>query len=119
DEQVKIRGYRIEPREVEAHLLAIDGVRQAAVLARDFGGPSKELVAIVTGPGDLDVDDLREQLKRILPDYMVPSFIRQAPKLPLNANGKVDRKALTAPIEARVASRKTHEPPAAETERRL
>jgi amino acid adenylation domain-containing protein len=119
DEQVKIRGYRIEPREVEAHVLALDGVRQAAVFARDINGLSKELVAIVTGAADLNVDDMRQQLRRVVPEYMVPSYIRQMPKLPLNANGKVDRKVLTAPIEARGTSRKPHEPPATEIERRL
>jgi amino acid adenylation domain-containing protein len=119
DEQLKIRGHRIEPREVESHLLAHAGVRQAAVFAQDFGGPSKELVAIVSGPGALDVDALRAQLKRALPEYMVPSYIGHTPKLPLNANGKLDRNALTAQIEGRRAQRKSYEPPATETERRL
>jgi amino acid adenylation domain-containing protein len=119
DDQVKIRGFRIEPCEIETHLLGIEGVRQAVVLARGPNGPSKELVAYVTGPRAAAVDDLRAQLKTALPDYMVPSHFVPLSHLPLNANGKVDRHALPDPAEARAAGRKSQQPPSTETERRL
>jgi thioesterase domain-containing protein/acyl carrier protein len=119
DDQVKIRGYRIEPREIEAHLRGLDGVRQAVVLARDLGGLSKELVAYVTGPRAADVDIVRAQLKATLPDYMVPSYLVPLSHLPLTANGKVDRHALPDPAEARAAAHRTYQPPRTETETRL
>ena len=75
DGQVKIRGYRVEPPEIEHHLIKDRSVREAVVLAKDLGGPSPELVAYVTGDAELDVNELREQLKRSLPDYMVPSYV--------------------------------------------
>lgn len=119
DDQVKIRGYRVEPREIETHLLKTGDVREALVLARDFGGSSRELVAYVTGPDELDVDDLREHLKRTLPDYMVPPYFVRLSRLPLNANGKADRKALPVPHNIQFKSQKTYEPPKRETEKQL
>lgn len=98
DQQVKIRGFRIELGEIETQLLALPAVRQAAVLAHDgSGGP--QLVAYVALQ-DQDEDDtirLKEQLARILPEHMVPSVIMVLDALPLNANGKVDRRALPVP----------------------
>ncbi len=119
DEQVKIRGYRIEPSEIASHLLKRVEVREALVLAKDFGGNSKALIAYVAGPDDLDANDLREHLKRMLPDYMIPPYFVRMSKLPLNANGKVDRTALPDPLEAQQAAGKTYVPPATETEKQL
>jgi amino acid adenylation domain-containing protein/non-ribosomal peptide synthase protein (TIGR01720 family) len=91
DDQVKIRGYRVELGEVEAAILAHDDVRQAAVVA-DSSGPLRRLVAYVVGPADL-----REFLKRRLPDYMVPAVIVPVDDLPRTVNGKLDVRALPAP----------------------
>ncbi|TDB89385.1 amino acid adenylation domain-containing protein, partial [Actinomadura sp. KC216] len=90
DEQVKIRGFRIEPGEVEAALAAQPGVRRAAVAAH-----GSRLVGYVTG--DVDVDDLSERLRALLPDYLVPAELVVLDELPLNPNGKVDRRALPEP----------------------
>ncbi|MGC4060228.1 MAG: amino acid adenylation domain-containing protein [Aquabacterium sp.] len=98
DHQVKVRGFRIELGEVEAQLLARDGVREAVVVAQS--GPSgTRLVAYVSGDAgaDLDAAKLRQALGQDLPDYMVPSVIMVLAALPLNPNGKVDRKALPEP----------------------
>ena len=119
DDQVKIRGYRVEPSEIETHLLKIGEVREALVLAKDFGGSSRELVAYVTGQGEFEVDELRKHLKRTLPDYMVPPYFVRLPRLPLNVNGKVERKSLPDPHDVPVKSSKTYEPPKTETERQL
>jgi thioesterase domain-containing protein len=83
---------------VEAQLLAQPGVHEAVVVARDgAGGP--RLVAYVSGPA-VDAGTLRQQLGRVLPDYMVPTVIVPLAALPLNANGKVNRKALPEPEQA-------------------
>jgi len=119
DEQVKIRGYRVEPAEIEARMLQNDKVKEALVLARDFGGNSLELVAYTTSQDQLNTDDLREQLKSSLPDYMIPSYIIHLDKLPLTANGKVDRKALPDPEEAYQVSSRLYQAPRTETEKQL
>lgn len=106
DDQVKIRGFRIELGEIESVLLQQSGVKQAVVLAREpEGNGEKNLVAYVVAANSDQVigEQLRNQLKQQLPDYMVPSSIILLEKIPLTLNGKVDRKALpdadTAPFQ--------------------
>ncbi len=96
DFQVKVRGLRIELGEIEAALTAIEGIRQAVVSAHGESS-DRRLAAHVAGAEDLDQGEIRAALSRALPDYMVPEAIVILPLLPLNANGKVDRKALPAP----------------------
>ncbi|MFJ7150323.1 amino acid adenylation domain-containing protein [Streptomyces sp. NPDC100445] len=95
DGQVKIRGFRIEIGEIENALLRVAGVRDGAVVVVERGGGNKQLVAFHTGTRH-EPGTLREALAAELPAYMVPAAFHWCDGLPLTANGKTDRKALTA-----------------------
>ena len=97
DHQVKIRGFRIELGEIESQLLALDGVQEAAVIARETP-TGKQLVGYVVAREHTDSDALRTQLAQSLPDYMLPAQIIALGKLPLTPAGKLDRAALPEPI---------------------
>jgi amino acid adenylation domain-containing protein len=94
DHQVKIRGFRVELGEIEAALLALPGVREAVVMARE-DLPGEQRVVAYLAP-ELPAG-LRERLRERLPDYMIPAAFVVLPRLPLTPNGKVDRRALPAP----------------------
>ncbi len=102
DGQVKLRGYRIEVGEVEAQLLRFNGIGEAVVLVRRDENAEKRLVAYVTARkgNEANPEALRTHLTANLPEYMVPSAFVVLDRLPLTANGKVDRKALPAPETA-------------------
>ncbi|MGV0707347.1 hypothetical protein ABQF44_32475, partial [Mycolicibacterium porcinum] len=95
DEQVKIRGYRIELGEIQTALADLDGVDQAAVIAREDRPGDKRLVGYVTGAAD--PISIRAMLGQKLPGYMVPSAVVVLDALPLTVNGKLDKRALPEP----------------------
>lgn len=113
DQQVKIRGYRVEPGEIEAVLLEAPFVKQCVVIVfKDHEGHN-QLAAYVVASGDPDPGYLAKRL----PAYMIPAVIMRLDKLPFTSNGKIDRKALPAPVIA--ASTATYVPPGNELEERL
>jgi amino acid adenylation domain-containing protein len=117
DDQVKIRGFRIELGEIEAQLTRHEQVREAAVVAREEESGQKRLIAYLTrrGERELSVENMREHLKALLPEYMVPSAFMVLEKLPLTSSGKLDRRALPAPdLEAYIM--RQYEPPRGEVE---
>ena len=98
DRQIKIRGYRIESGEVEAALRNHEDVAQAVVSLRGGGHDVRLVAYLVTGSGGDSVPaGLREYLREVLPDYMVPSAFVAVPALPLTGSGKIDYRALPEP----------------------
>ncbi|WP_153349244.1 AMP-binding enzyme, partial [Nocardia aurantia] len=99
DFQVKLRGLRIELGEIETALTGFDEITAAVVTVHTDPYTGDQLVAYLTTTGGhpLDLDDVREELTRRVPAYMVPSTFMVLDTLPLNASGKLDRKALPAP----------------------
>ncbi|MEO0408899.1 MAG: amino acid adenylation domain-containing protein, partial [Cyanobacteria bacterium P01_A01_bin.135] len=98
DNQVKIRGFRIELGEIEAALLGHPDVEQAVVNSRiDEVGGKRLVTYVVLESGSAETSStLRQFLSETLPDYMLPSAIVPLDALPLTANGKVDRNALSS-----------------------
>ncbi|MDQ7988877.1 MAG: amino acid adenylation domain-containing protein [Candidatus Dactylopiibacterium sp.] len=123
DRQVKIQGHRIELDEVERCLNACAGVAQGAVLVAGADAQSRHLVAFFAGEPGLGAPDaasLRAELMTQLPPNAVPSVLRALAALPLNLNGKLDRKALQALAETAPAAVAEAAPAfASETERVL
>lgn len=100
DNQIKIQGYRVELGEIEAVVREEAGVEVAIAVGwpRNASG-ADSVVAFVAGDG-VDVADSLKRARARLPAYMAPREIRCVPSFPLNANGKVDRKALLALLES-------------------
>ncbi len=101
DHQVKMRGLRIELGEIEFRLRQQDAVTECVVVLREDIPGDQRLVAYLVTNTQADIGDITANLRRVLPDYMVPSHILVLDEMPLGPSGKLDRKALPAPAEMR------------------
>ncbi|MVF12546.1 amino acid adenylation domain-containing protein [Ketobacter sp. MCCC 1A13808] len=106
DDQIKIRGFRIEPAEIERHLASLDAVDKAIVIrGQDLRGDDCLVAYLQTSSPQSDgkqsgLSDLaRTELRRSLPEYMIPSLFIPLDKLPLTPNGKINKRALPAPAD--------------------
>ena len=111
DQQVKIRGHRIELGEIESQLCEHTKVKEAVVLAREDDPGDQRLVAYLTATNDqqLSLSDLRQYLRKRLPEFMVPSHFIVMKALPQTPNRKIDRKALPSPKDALIQAEELKE----------
>jgi amino acid adenylation domain-containing protein len=122
DFQVKIRGFRIELGEIESVLVEHSAVRQAVVLAHDYGSGDRRLVAYLVPDREGAVQligGVRKFVQEKLPEYMMPATFILLEELPLTPNGKLDRRALPAPDQSRPNLEQAYVAPRTEMERRL
>jgi amino acid adenylation domain-containing protein/non-ribosomal peptide synthase protein (TIGR01720 family) len=124
DLQVKIRGIRIELAEIETLLALYPGVKEAAVMAYErttnvqkTDEVSRYLCGFIAAAQEIGEQSLKDFLSKKLPEYMIPQYIVRLEKLPLNPNGKLDRKGLPEPEGA--GRSRDFEPPRNEIERKL
>jgi amino acid adenylation domain-containing protein len=122
DDQVKLRGYRIELGEIQAVLEGLDGVRQACVVMREDVPGDRRLVGYVV-PGEdsaeANADTWLAALRSRLPQYMVPASVVSLMEMPLNRNGKIDLKALPAPLAEHFGAENETVPPGDFVEKEL
>jgi amino acid adenylation domain-containing protein len=121
DDQIKLRGFRIEPGEIETALAQHSAIRESVVVAREGPGFGRQLVAYVTfrdGPAP-SAEALRAFVAKRLPEYMVPPTVVTLAAMPLDRNGKIDRRALPLPECPGEASPRNFVPPRTPLERQL
>ena len=122
DEQLKIRGYRVEPGEIESRLTEQVQISEALVVGYGEGANQRLVGYVIAGKAELsdseermDFDEVRKELKKSLPDYMIPSEMMVLDAFPLTATGKIDKSALPKP-DGSGLSRQEYEAPEGEIE---
>lgn len=118
DEQVKLRGLRVEIGEIQAALLRVPGISSAAVVTVGEGNAAR-LVGFYVSEQELASVDLHDLLSARLPEYMVPAHHFRLAELPLNENGKTDKRQLKALAAELATGMHAFEPPRSEAEQRL
>jgi non-ribosomal peptide synthetase-like protein len=121
DTQVKIRGYRIELNEIEAVLLDLPQIAQAAVTTFEPDPGVVEIVAYYAFKqgADLPINEISQALRNKLPAYMVPSYLEQLDVIPMTLSNKADHKKLPKPQVPRFSAGTSYVPPRTDNERTL
>ncbi len=116
DFQVKIRGYRIELGEIESVLKSLDRISDAIVIVKTDNLNMQYLCAYYVTDYEIDSNDIKEELKDVIPEYMIPQYFKEIENIPLNKNGKVDKTALP---EINIEDTIEYIPPTTELEAQL
>ncbi len=99
DEQVKIRGFRIELGEISNVLRGLENIEDAVVIVRENKVGEKDLYGYIISSESVDLAEIRKKIRKDLPEYMIPSYMMQIDKIPVNKSGKLDKKALPEIVE--------------------
>lgn len=94
DEQVKVRGYRIELGEIERAIRKQEDIKGCAVICRTDKQGDKAIYAYFVSDKEIYIPSLKDSLRNLLPNYMIPSYFMQIDNIPITVNGKLDSKAL-------------------------
>ncbi|SKA48763.1 amino acid adenylation domain-containing protein, partial [Chitinophaga eiseniae] len=119
DNQVKIRGFRVELGEIESVLLKHSGIKEAIVNVIKDAANNNQLCAYLVPKTVVDRKEVRDYLKAVFPAYMVPDHYLVLEALPLNSNGKIDRKALPSPVADESNDLAAYEPPQSALEKSI
>ena len=120
DEQVKISGHRIELGEVEIALNKLPNIKQAVVIASKHLSDQTQLIAYLqTNNSVKEIPDFSEQVKSVLPDYMLPAYYVWMEDFPRTTSGKIDKKALPAPEYKRPDTAPIFKKPTTETQKNI
>lgn len=109
DNQVKIRGFRVELGEINAKLSTFPSMKECVTVVNDIKG-EKCICSYIVASKTIDIQELKQYLKKFLPVYMIPTYFMQLEKLPINTNGKVDRKLLPTNFKAKHSKNKIKQP---------
>lgn len=96
DEQIKIRGFRIEPGDIESALNSLEAVKECAVIVKENCLGEKALYAYIVSDNEVDLAKLKNRLRSLLPEYMIPPYMTKLEALPVTDNGKLNKRALPA-----------------------
>ncbi len=110
DQQIKIRGNRIDILEIENFLKTMSGIEEAMVIIQSDDNSDQSLIAYIKVSGEMDILEIRERMRLHFPDYMIPSSFFEIEKIPLNANGKIERSAKNIPAKRLEISSTAKEP---------
>lgn len=122
DNQVKIRGFRVELGEIEGVLIRQDQIKNAVVITKENSGQNKYLIAFIVlkdGNQQADLAQIRQELKKELPGYMIPAEIIAIAEIPLTANGKTNNEELGIIARKHVQENLSVEAPVTESEKAI
>lgn len=116
DDQIKLRGFRVELQEIVSTLRKCEGIKDAAVAIREVNG-DKSICAYVVLAGNCNVNEIKNQLAGLLPEYMLPQYYIEMKTLPVTSNGKINKSVLPCPVSD--IDKKIISIPKTETERKM
>ncbi len=109
DSQVKIRGFRVELGEITSKILSFPDMKECFTVVNTIRG-EKTICSYIVANKQIDIQELKQYLKKNLPVYMIPSYFMQLEKLPINTNGKVDKNSLPTNFKSNSSNHKVKQP---------